>query len=125
MGSFLNRLSAVGRSDGHQNVTLNSRKLTAEKRKNAKRGQLFFSTSRPGWAAGHTAGLSALRHACCVWARARLELGLPNEIEGAVPIINAASAVLPSFMGIVPEEGSTLPWAVFLSQNLRIHAVVS
>ena len=53
------------------------------------------------------------------------ELGLPNEIEGAVPIINAASAVLPSFMGIVPEEGSTLPWAVFLSQNLRIHAVVS
>ena len=47
------------------------------------------------------------------------------EIEGAVPIINAASAVLPSFMGIVPEEGSTLPWAVFLSQNLRIHAVVS
>jgi hypothetical protein len=28
-------------------------------------------------------------------------------------------------MGIVPEEGSTLPWAVFLSQNLRIHAVVS
>jgi hypothetical protein len=36
-----------------------------------------------------------------------------------------ASAVLPSFMGIVPEEGSTLPWAVFLSQNLRIHAVVS
>ena len=53
------------------------------------------------------------------------ELGLPNEIEGAVPIINAASAVLQSFMGIVPEEGSTLPWAVFLSQNLRIHAVVS
>ena len=35
------------------------------------------------------------------------ELGLPNEIEGAVPIINAANAV----MGIVPEEDSTLPWA--------------
>ena len=47
------------------------------------------------------------------------ELGLPNEIEGAVPIINAANAV----MAIVPEEGSTLPWAVFLSQNLRIHTV--
>ena len=29
-------------------------------------------------------------------------LGLPNDIEGAVPIINAANAV----MGIVPEEGS-------------------
>ena len=49
------------------------------------------------------------------------ELGLVNEIEGAVPIINAANAV----MGIVSEEDSTLPWAVFLSQNLRIHAVVS
>jgi hypothetical protein len=52
------------------------------------------------------------------------ELGLPNEIEGAVPIINAANAVMGTC--IVPEEGSTLPaWAVFLSQNLRIHAVVS
>ena len=99
MGSFLNRPSAVGRrSDGHQNVTLNSRKLTVEKRKNAKRGQLFFSTSHPGWEAGHLTGLSALRHACCVWARARLELGLPNEIEGAVPIINAADAVIHGYM---------------------------
>ena len=99
MGSFLNRLSAVARSDWHQNVTLNSRKLTAEKRqKNAKRGQLFFSTSRPGWAAGHTTGFSALRHACCVWARARLELGLPNEIEGAVPIIKAANQCRHGYM---------------------------
>ena len=54
------------------------------------------------------------------------ELGLANEIqiEGAVPIIKAANAVMGTC--IVPEEGSTLPaWAVFLSQNLRIHAVVS
>ena len=50
------------------------------------------------------------------------ELGLANEIEGAVPIIKAA---MNAVMGIVPEEDSTLPWAVFLSQNLRIHAVVS
>ena len=54
------------------------------------------------------------------------ELGLANEnyeiqIEGAVTIIKAANAV----MGILPEEDSTLPWAVFLGQNLRIHAVVS
>mgnify|MGYP006936422759 CR=1 FL=1 len=121
MGSFLNRLSAVGRSDGHQNVTLNSRKLTAEKRKNAKRGQFFSPRAVQGGQLGTRQGfLHFGMHAAC-----GRELGLPNEIEGAVPIINAASAVLPSFMGIVPEEGSTLPWAVFLSQNLRIHAVVS
>ena len=37
---------------------------------------------------------------------------------------SAANAVMGTC--IVPEEGSTLPaWAVFLSQNLRIHAVVS
>ena len=37
---------------------------------------------------------------------------------------DAANAVMGTC--IVPEEGSTLPaWAVFLSQNLRIHAVVS
>ena len=122
MGSFLNRLSAVARSDWHQNVTLNSRKLTAEKRrKNAKRGQFFSPRAVQGGQLGTRQGfLHFGMHAAC-----GRELGLPNEIEGAVPIINAASAVLPSFMGIVPEEGSTLPWAVFLSQNLRIHAVVS
>ena len=65
--------------------------------------------------------------ACCVWLveAMKRELGLPNEIDGAVPmIINADNAVMGTC--IVPEEGSTLhAWAVFLSQNLRIHAVVS
>ena len=97
MGSFLNRLSAVGRSDGHQNVTLHSRKLTAEKRKNAKRGQLFFSTSRPGCAAGWAHDRQGFLHfgMLRVVEAMKRELGLPNEIDGAVPmIINADNAVM-------------------------------
>ena len=122
MGSFLNRLSAVARSDWHQNVTLNSRKLTAEKRrKNAKRGQFFSPRAVQGGQLGTRQGFLHFGMLRVVEAIKR-ELGLPNEIEGAVPIIKAANAVI---MGIVPEEGSTLPWAVFLSRNLRIHAVVS
>ena len=121
MGSFLNRLSAVGRSDGHQNVTLHSQLQLRKNEKMPNADSFFSPRAVQGGQLGTRQGfLHFGMHAAC-----GRELGLPNEIEGAVPIINAASAVLPSFMGIVPEEGSTLPWAVFLSQNLRIHAVVS
>ena len=64
-------------------------------------------------------------HAACGRGdQARARAAERDRVEGAVPIIKAANAVMGTC--IVPEEGSTLPaWAVFLSQNLRIHAVVS
>ena len=86
---------------------------------------VFFSTSRPGWAAGHTTGLSALRHAACGRGdEARARAAERDRWRSADD--HQSTQTMPSWlMGIVPEEGSTLPWAVFLSQNLRIHAVVS
>ena len=93
MGSFLNRLSAVGRSDGHQNVT----KLTAEKPwekpKNAKRGQ-FSPRAVQAVQLGTRQGFLHFGMLRVVEAMKR-ELGLPNEIDGAVPmIINADNAVM-------------------------------
>ena len=87
MGSFLNRLSAVGRSDGHQNVT----KLTAEKTKNAKRGQ-FSPRAVQAVQLGTRQGFLHFGMLRVVEAIKR-ELGLANEIqiEGAVPIIKAAN----------------------------------
>ena len=95
MGSFLKRLSAVARSDWHQNVTLNSRKLTAEKRrKNAKRGQFFSPRAVQGGQLGTRQGFLHFGMLRVVEAMKR-ELGLPNEIDGAVPmIINADNAVM-------------------------------
>ena len=106
MGSFLNRLSAVGRSDGHQNVThATFAEINCGKTKKCQTRTAFFlhEPSRVGsWAHDRAFCTSFGMHAAC----GRELAGLPNDIEGAVPIINAASAVLPSFMGIVPEEGS-------------------
>ena len=93
MGSFLNRLSAVGRSDGHQNVTFIYRKLTAEKRENAKRGQ-FSPRAVQAVQLGTRQGFLHFGMLRVVEAMKR-ELGLPNEIDGAVPmIINADNAVM-------------------------------
>ena len=94
MGSFLNRLSAVGRSDGHQNVT----KLTAEKPwekpKNAKRGQFSPRAVQARVQLGTRQGFLHFGMLRVVEAMKR-ELGLPNEIDGAVPmIINADNAVM-------------------------------
>ena len=98
MGSFLNRLSAVGRSDGHQNVTFISRKLTQCGKTGKCQTRTVFSTSRPGWALGSWLGtrqgflhFGMLR----VVEAMKRELGLPNEIDGAVPmIINADNVVM-------------------------------
>ena len=92
MGSFLNRLSAVGRSDGHQNVT----KLTAEKPfgkpKNAKRGQ-FSPRAVQGGQLGTRQGFLHFGMLRVVEAIKR-ELGLPNEIEGAVDFMDAVTATV-------------------------------
>ena len=90
--SFLSRLSAVGRSDGHQqNVTLNnSRKLTAAEKRKVKRQTRTVYSPRAvqGGQLGTRQGFLHFGMLRVVEAIKRERSGcrVPNnEIEGAVP----------------------------------------